>query len=114
MDHNPKLTIPMVGHVQKCITSDEEKDGGNTSVFKTIRGEGQREGRPAVAERDAGVCYAWPDLGVDGDDEGGVPGQVAAARLRVLLQQAVHVPQQLHHPLIPRACTSQHSLVRRC
>ena len=62
---------------------------------------------------DMGACCACADLGVDRDDDGGVPGQVAAPRLRVLLQQAVHVPQQLHHPLIPRACMSQHSLVRK-
>ena len=54
-----------------------------------------------MAEHDTSVCCECADLGVDGDDYWRVPGQVAAARLRVLLQQAVHVPQQLHHPLIP-------------
>ncbi len=43
-------------------------------------------------------------LGVDGDDDGGVPGEVAAAGLWVLVQEPVHVAQQLHHALVRSAC----------
>ncbi len=45
------------------------------------------------------------DLRIDRDNDRGVPGQMAAARLGVGLKQAVHVSQELHHPLISRPCT---------
>ena len=47
-------------------------------------------------------------LRVHGHNDGGVSSKSAAARLRVLLQQAVDQPQQLHHALLSRSCGTAH------
>jgi len=53
-------------------------------------------------------------LGPDGDDGGRVEAEVPAPRLRVLVQQPVQLPQQLHHPLIARPrCKARSGLSQR-